>query len=125
MTASPQQGVPELHEQGGDAAGVALARVAQATVDVGVQEELGDGEAVATSPCARGGVSSSDRPRAATCASGPVDPGHGAEGGSGRRHLGCVMAPRVCEEVPQRRQGRGSHDLRLGVVLADPGEQLR
>ncbi len=45
--------VAQAHEQGGDAAGVTLSRVGQLTVDVRVEEELGDGQS-ATVPVSRG-----------------------------------------------------------------------
>ncbi len=120
----PQQGVTELDEQGGDAAGVTLARVAQATVDVAVEEELDDGETVAAHRCRRR-CELVGQTQGRDLGQRPARPGHRAEGGSGRGQLGCVVEPRLCEEVPQRREGRSSHDLHLGVVLPDPGEQLR
>ena len=127
----PQQGVPEVHEQGGDAAGVALAGVAQAGVHVTVEEELDDGEAVATGAAsAPAGCSSADlravgEGRAsATGASGPPDLGHGGRGRLGRPTAsGAARHPGSARRSPRAASAAARTTAASAVVARDPGEQ--
>ena len=118
--------VTELDEQGGDASGVTPAGVRQAAVDVGVEEQLDDGDRRRMRRRRRGRLPEPDRPGRRVLVSRSWSAAH-AVSARGPSPCATVRSDRSTTgpgSVPQGGNGRGPHRRLLALVERPVQEQV-